>query len=193
MTEGLKVTVRIPARLQHAHRDDLIVSPVAALVGRVSPGSHLATTESVVTAAGEPIETILEWDVVVADAERFVTSILDLERGMPKGSTVEINGKAATFGDLDALAVYLNGTDLDDEVYADADLQAIVADLQEHLGGIGRMWSYWQGPTETALYFYGPDAAAIRAALEERVAEHPLMQRCRMVELIPLVAEVRDA
>lgn len=185
MTEPLTVTVRIPARLQPAHRDDLIVDPVTALMRRVSPRTRLAAKETVVTPQGEPVETVLEWDVDLADAEQVVTRILDLETGVPKGSTVEINGKAATFGELEGLAVYLNGTDLDDDVYAHADLQALIDDLQGHLGRTGQLWSYWQGPAETALYFYGPDAAAIRSALEERAPRHPLMERCRMVELIP--------
>lgn len=189
MTQPLRVTVRIPARLQPAHRDQLIAEPLAELLAHLSPGSHLAEKNSIITAEGEPIETVLELDVDLPDAEKVVAAVLDLETGVPRGSTVEINDKAATFGELDGLAVYLNGTELGDEVYANSDLQAIVDDLQAHLGQTGQLWSYWQGPTETALYYYGPDAGMIRAALEERSAEHPLMERARYVELVAPAAE----
>lgn len=183
MSDPLKVTVRIPARLQPAHRDDLIVKPISELMRHVSPRTRLAAKETVVTQHGEPVEAVLDWEVELSDAEHVVTRLLDLEAGLPRGSTVEINGKAATFGELDGLAVYLNGTELADDVYAQADLQAIVEDLQQHLGRTGQLWSWWQGEAETALYFYGPDAAAIRSALEERSQQHPLMERCRMERL----------
>lgn len=185
MTDPITVTVRIPARLQPAHRDELIVTPVRQLLEQISPGTRVAVTETVVNQHGEPLEAVLELEVPLADAERVVTAILDLETGLPKGSLVEINGKGATFGELEGLAVYLNGTDLDDEVYAAADLQALVDDLQAHLDRDGQLWSYWQGPTETALYFYGPDAGMIRGAIDGRVHEQPLMERCRMVQLVP--------
>ncbi|QIK71874.1 hypothetical protein G7070_05785 [Propioniciclava coleopterorum] len=92
---------------------------------------------------------------------------------------------AAPFGVLDGLAVRLNGTRLDPEVYAAGDLQATVDALAAAVGETGRLWSYWTGPLETALYFYGPDADALRVRLEDAAAGLPLLERCRYVPLTP--------
>ena len=59
----------------------------------------------------------------------------------------------------EGLAVYLNGTDLPDEVYATSDVNELIAGMHGSLGDEGRMQSYWQGPRETALYLYGSSAA----------------------------------
>lgn len=193
MNDALAVTVRIPARLTPDRRDELIVGPLGVLVEHVSASSRIASVETVASAVGEPMELVIGLDVHLPDAEQLIAAVLDLEAGMPRGSTVEINDKAATFGELEGLALYLNGTDLPDEVYATSDLAAIVGDLRASLEGVGEIWAVWQGPTETALYVYGRDAAAIEAALVEQQPRIPLMQGCRMVELIAPVTESTDA
>lgn len=193
MSDALAVTVRIPARLTPDRRDELIVGPLGVLVEHVSASSRVASVETVASAVGEPMELVIGLDVHLPDAEQLIAAVLDLEAGMPRGSTVEINDKAATFGELEGLALYLNGTDLPDEVYATSDLAAIVGDLRASLEGVGEIWAVWQGPTETALYVYGRDAAAIEAVLVEQQPRIPLMQGCRMVELIAPVTESTDA
>lgn len=193
MNDALAVTVRIPARLTPDRRDELIVGPLGVLVEHVSASSRIASVETVASAVGEPMELVIGLDVHLPDAEQLIAAVLDLEAGMPRGSTVEINDKAATFGELEGLALYLNGTDLPDEVYATSDLAAIVGDLRASLEGVGEIWAVWQGPTETALYVYGRDAAAIEAVLVEQQSRIPLMQGCRMVELIAPVTESTDA
>ena len=119
------------------------------------------------------------------DAEPVVTALFDLEHGLPRGSAVAINGKQAPFGALAGIAVYLNGTQLDPEVYAAGDLQGTVDALVEAVGDSGRLWSHWSGPAETALYFYGPDAAVIRGRIEAVAPQQPLLTRCRFVALTP--------
>jgi len=77
----------------------------------------------------------------------------------------------------------LNGTDLPDSVYATADINELVAQLKESLGGAGAMHSYWQGPRETALYFYGPSADRMQDLMRGVLEVHPLAQQCRVVRL----------
>lgn len=183
MAPPLTVVQRIPARLQPAHRDDLLVTPITGLLGRLSPGTRLAATETVVSPEGEPLEAVLQWEVPLEDAEGVVAALLDLEGGLPTGTTVEIHGKAVACGELAGVALYLNGTDLPDEVYAASGLQEVVTTLQEALGRVGQLWSYWQGPAETGLYFYGPDGAAIRDVLAAQASVVPLLESSRLVDL----------
>lgn len=183
MAQPITVVQRIPARLQPAHRDELLVGPITGVLGRLSPGTRLAATETVVSTTGEPLEAVLQWEVPLEDAEGVVAALLDLEGGLPTGTTVEIHDKAVACGELAGVGLYLNGTDLPDEVYAASGLQEVVTTLQEALGRVGQLWSYWQGPTETALYFYGPDARALRDVLAAQRSEAALLERSRLVDL----------
>lgn len=96
-----------------------------------------------------------------------------------------------TFGLLEGLGVYLNGTDLPDEVYATSDINELVAQLSEALGADGDMQSYWQGPKETALYLYGVSADLMRERTAAVLGGFPLAQGCRVVAL-PLSLPARD-
>ena len=45
------------------------------------------------------------------------------------------------------------------------------------------MQSWWQGPREMALYFYGPSARRVQDVLAEELPRFPLAQRSRVVPL----------
>jgi hypothetical protein len=144
--QGLPVTVRIQARLQDDQRAEVIDALFEALLARVSPPSRVTGSELVVGVHGEPRAVLAHLEVAPVDAERVVAAILDLEDGLPQGSRVEINGASAPFGRLQGLAVYLNGTQLDADAYAQGDLQATVDALTLAAGDAGTLWSHWMGP-----------------------------------------------
>lgn len=181
----LPVTVRVNARLQEAQLAEAITGLLADLLARVSPGSLVLDARLETGPHGEPRAALADLMVVPAEAEDVLTAIFDLGHGLPRGSTITINDRQAPFGELAGVALYLNGTQLDPEVYAAGDLQATADALTEAVGETGRLWAHWSGPAETALYFYGPDAAALRARLETAVPEQPLLTRSRMVALTP--------
>src|SRR3712207_7079947 len=83
--------------------------------------------------------------------------------------------------------LFRSGTDLPDEVYAASDTNELVAAIAGALDDSGRMLSRWQGPTDTALYLYGP-SAAVRS--EEHTSELQSRQYlvCRLLlEKIQLI------
>jgi hypothetical protein len=88
-----------------------------------------------------------------------------------------------TFGGTEGLAVYLNGTDLPDEVYVTSDVNDLIAALLGRLGTEGDMQSWWEGPRETALYLYGSSAVRMSGLIAGVLARFPLAQRCRVVPL----------
>ena len=51
------------------------------------------------------------------------------------------------------------------------------------LEGEGRVLSYWQGPTETSLYMYGPSFKTMNERLRPFLETYPLCQRCRVVQI----------
>jgi hypothetical protein len=93
------------------------------------------------------------------DSEEMIERlILVLEKlGAPKGSKLFVNerGQEIPFGTLEGLAVYLNGTDLPASTYQECDVNFVYSEFDRLLEGIGSVHSYWEGPTETALYMYG--------------------------------------
>jgi hypothetical protein len=55
-------------------------------------------------------------------------------------------------------------------------------ELNRLLDGIGSVHSYWEGPTETALYAYGTSFEAMRDAIGE-LLQYPLCEKARVVQI----------
>jgi hypothetical protein len=107
--------------------------------------------------------------------------------GAPKGSKLQYNHKGkdieVPFGEAEGLAIYLNGTELPDEVYKECDVNHVYEQINRLLGDRGAIHGHWQGPTETALYLYGSSAEEMRKLIAAFLAEYPLCQRARVVTI----------
>lgn len=132
---------------------------------------------------GEPMEC--DFDLLIAPGqEDAVTALLDRAFFVPRGSCLVIGDERRPIGHQEGLALYLNGTELPEEVYRTSDINAVIGSLEAHLGEErGQFLSYWQGPEETALYFYGPSFTVMKAALEEILPVHPLCAKCRIIQI----------
>lgn len=84
---------------------------------------------------------------------------------------------------MEGLGLYINGTDLAPEVYRDNDINELIDTLMDQIKPHGEMQGFWQGPRETALYFYGESAQQMQAAMAEVIAVHPLCQQSRLVQI----------
>lgn len=179
------LVVNLNARLQPMHRGEFFEDPLEKMLDATSLGS-LAGGGTLVSAQGEvercDIEIVCPW-VSEAVIAQIVT---ELERlGAPKGSrlVVEAEDRSVPCGRDEGLALYLNGTDLPDAVYAECDSNFVYSELDRLLTGQGRVLSYWQGPTETAFYLYGASFRAMREAIAAFIAEYPLCQRSRIEQI----------
>ena len=107
--------------------------------------------------------------------------------GAPKGSVLEYTEKdgehEVPFGRLEGLAIYLNGTELPAKVYEECDSNVVCDRIEGLLGNKGSRWSHWQGPTETALYYYGNSFDEMRRLIARFVAEYPLCAKSRIVQI----------
>jgi hypothetical protein len=129
-------------------------------------------------------------DIDIHHLERAIPLITDTltNAGAPKGSFLAYTDEnekrhSIPFGKTVGLAIYLNGTDLPGEVYAKCDVNYLISTIDELLEGFGSYQSYWQGPTETALYIYGTSHAKMRRALRGFLADYPLCAQARLVNL----------
>jgi hypothetical protein len=135
---------------------------------------------------GEPTSCDIEFEVDHFDAT--VPSFLALlnRLPMPRGSHMSVNGSVVSrFGWTEGVALYLNGTDLPDGVYADNDVNVLIDNLASALADAVTNMAFWEGPRETAIYLYGRSAATIVQRLRPAIASEPLAQSSRVVILDP--------
>jgi hypothetical protein len=182
---GALVVASLNARLQPVDRGALYEDPLdqalreAGLGSVTGGGTQLAET-------GELEHCDIEIELADGTWERLEVVVALLERlGAPKGSRllVDRGERDIRFGSSEGLAVYLNGTDLSDDVYRDSDVNYVYDEFNRLLDGIGSVHSYWEGPTETALYAYGSSFEEMRAALAGFIESYPLCERARLVQI----------
>ncbi|KYN24662.1 hypothetical protein AUQ44_01865 [Vibrio cidicii] len=184
-TEPEYIVVTINARIQPMHRAEIYEDPLDEVlsqnsIGEVSGGGTLQSQ------SGEIEHCDVEIQVNNSNEEtvEVIRSLLE-NLGVPKGSKlkVEATNSEIEFGTLEGLAIYLNGTDLDTEVYENSDSNYVYSELERLTQGIGKVYSYWQGPKETAFYLYGNSFALMKSQISGLVNSYPLCQKCRIEQI----------
>lgn len=104
--------------------------------------------------------------------------------GAPKGSMLigDPEKDGIPFGIKEGMAVYLNGTDLPDSVYAECDSNLVYEEFEKLLGDHGFILHTWQGPTETGLYIYGPSFETMKSKIGGFLDTYPLCKKARVVQ-----------
>lgn len=185
--QSFPVTLHLNARFQPNHRHELedaleeILS--AKALGEVTGGGTMQM------ASGEISSCDIELDLLGNQPETLaaLTDILN-KIGIARGSkiiwqTETGSNKEIPVGTLEGLALYLNGTDLPEEVYATCNINEVIQQLETRLEKIGSLYSWWEGPENTALYFYGTSYSKMLAAIEPFLQEHPLCQKSTVKQI----------
>jgi hypothetical protein len=183
-TSGWHLTLQLNARIMPIDRGDIFEDPIdnrlrELNIGEVDGGGTL------LSAVGGEIE---HCDVEICLNERSDASYGELLRiitdiGVPKGSFLISDDDEKETGELEGLALYLNGVDLDEEIYKTCDVNHLVSELIRTLGSEHNYTSYWEGAEETALYFYGRSFDKMKELITPLVDEYPLCQRSRIVQI----------
>lgn len=179
------IVVTLNARIQPMHRGEIYEDPLDEIlaknsVGEVSGGGTLQAQSGEIEHCDVEIQVNNSSDETVALIKNSLEKL-----GVPKGSKlkVEATDSEIEFGTLEGLAIYLNGTDLDAEVYANSDSNHVYSELDRLTQGAGKVYSYWQGSTETAFYLYGTSFAQMKLQIDELVSGYPLCHKCRIVQI----------
>ena len=174
---------QLNARLQPMHRGELFEDPLDEALQELGLGS-ISGGGTQLSESGEVDYCDIEIDVAVLD-ERSVQAIINLLEGLgaPRGSKLKAGEQELPFGNTEGLALYLNGTDLPDEVYKACDSNVVYTEVQRLIGDRGEIYSHWQGPKETALYLYGNSFQEMRDSIAEFLATYPLCQKCRVEQI----------
>lgn len=119
--------------------------------------------------------------------ESYISSIIEKleELGAPKGSklTIEKTDQKIEFGKKEGLGIYLPGINLSDEVYKTSDSEALAKEIRRLANIEDDTLRYWQGNTETGLYFYGESFEKIKNAIADFVSTHPECENCRIEQV----------
>jgi hypothetical protein len=179
------VIARLNDRAQPLDRGELYEDPLDAVLreaglGRVTGGGTQLDENGEV----EYCEVEIELAELSERALQVVPGLLE-RLGAPKGSRLIVPAleQEIPFGSTEGLAIYLNGTDLPDEVYRESDVNHVYTELGRLLGDGGRIHSHWEGPAETALYLYGESFDVMKGAIADFVDTYPLCQRARIVRV----------
>jgi len=145
-------------------------------IGEVSGGGTLIDEQ------GEPL--LCDIEIILLD-ENNETKLLNIieEFGVPKKSKLIVNENEMSLGSLEGMAIYLNGTDLSIETYENSDINKVIIRINQSIKETGEYYSFWTGPTETALYFYGKSFNAMKDAVSEFIKKEPLCEKCRIVQI----------
>ena len=179
------IVVNLNARIQPMHRGEIFEDPLDEILSKASMG-EISGGGTLQSESGEIENCDIEIQVLKSDEETVNTIKSALEKiGVPNGSKIiiEETDTEIKFGGLEGLALYLNGTDLDDEVYEQSDSNHVYSELDRLTEGKGRVYSYWQGPTETAFYLYGNSFSEMKSLISELVDNYPLCQKCRIEQI----------
>ncbi|MDR2912480.1 MAG: tetratricopeptide repeat protein [Alistipes sp.] len=180
-------TLSLNMRLQPQHREDNFADGIDMLLrakgwGCVSGGGTMTSPE------GEPLECDIEIDLA-EDSKQMRQNMLTMasRSDVAKGSKIVYRSGSSEreqefpVGNLEGIAVYINATDLPDEVYEECDISHVISSLGEILGNNGAfIWSYWSGPKDTGLYFYSDSSAEeMLGKARPFLDEYPLCRECR--------------
>lgn len=184
--EGEIVIVRLNARLQPMHRGEHFEDPLGEVLTELALGE--VTGGGTQLSGDETGVAFCDIELRMPDAGEtaLATLVAALEElGAPKGSKLLVGDSddERPFGAYEGLALFLNGTELADDVYATCDINHVIAELDLLMGDHGRLRSYWEGAQDTALYCYGPSFAAMREAIEPLLANYPLCQKARVEQI----------
>lgn len=178
------VIAQLNARLQPLDRGHIFEDPLSerleakGLGQVVGGGTQLLET-------GEISRCDFEIELINADDATLKRLVAILEElGIPKGSKLLVGSdKEISCGTMEGLAVYLNGTDLPEEVYETCDVNYVCEQFDHLAEGVGEILGYWEGPTETALYLYGRSSSEIHKRLHRFLDQYPLCQKARVVQI----------
>ena len=175
------ITLNLNGRLQPVHRGDLEDALdellEAAGIGFVDGGGTLMFPSGEIKSCDIELDLNDGSEEIIAKLEEIIEDI-----GVPKGSKLlwtasDVEKTERPVGRLEGMALYLNGTELPKEVYESSDINYAIEQLEARIDGIGHLYSWWEGPQNTALYFYGQSYEKMSAAIGDFIAEYPLCQK----------------
>lgn len=170
--------IHLNSRLQPVHRVSVFEDPLDKFLAINATGSEVVGGGTEFSPETGPLSCDTEVSLTGNPQETF-RLVIDVVEGLgaPIGSWAVLgDGKRVAFGTTRGFALVLNGTSLPNEIYANNDVNDVIAGLEAELGDDGQLHSWWEGAENTALYYYGRDGNRLRSILESAPDRYPLAQ-----------------
>lgn len=176
------VTLNLNAKFQPMHRADLEDALQDVLekleLGTVDGGGTMMLPSGEIQ--------FCDIEIMLKDgSQESISKLCEIVEhfGVPKGSRLLFDGNELAVGRLEGLGLYLKGSGLPEEVYKNCDINYVIEKMNELMADAGCMYSFWEGPNETALYFYGVGFEVMKERVKEFLNEYPLCSGCRVVQI----------
>ena len=182
MLEPVVAYVHLNSRLQPMHRGSVFEDPLDEFLANNATGSEVVGGGTEFSPETGPLSCDTEVSLTGNPQETFRLVINVLEGlGAPIGSWAVLGeGKRVAFGTTRGFALVLDGTSLPKEVYANNDVNDVIAGLEAELGDDGELHSWWEGGENTALYYYARDGDRLHSILESAPDRYPLAQNSKV-------------
>ena len=176
----INVTLQMNAKLQPMHRADF--EDMVENVLKEKNAGEIVGGGSLLMPSGEISCCDIEFSILESQVDSFI-SFLNQVSLIPKGSKILMNNTEMNIGKSEGLGLYLNGTDLPVEVYQNSDINHLIELLDHALEGVAVRLSHWEGSSETALYYYGPNFEIIKENILPITQSYPLCEKCRIEQI----------
>ena len=180
--ETVSVVLELNARLQPVHRGEIFEDMFEEMFDRFGIGEITGAGTFQMT-TGEVEKCDISMSVYNDKINPFISLLKRIDI-IPKGSKLIINGEETLIGTAQGMAIYLNGSDLSEDVYKNNDINQLIEQLDKALDNIAQRLSHWEGPSETALYYYGKDYISMKKAILQITKKHPLCEKARIEKIV---------
>lgn len=121
------------------------------------------------------------------DSKNAASKIIEFikNKNAPKNSKLRIENtnEEILFGEKEGLAIYLDGQNLEPEIYENSDVNFVVSEVKKLIGDESEIVRFWEFPNKTALYFYGNSFTEMRNQINIFVNEYPLCKNAEIKQI----------
>lgn len=181
------IVITLNERIQPFDRGEYYEDPLDEFLktnnlGEISGGGTMQDADGEIEFVD--IEVELAPDVDTNTAVQKIMNFLKTKK-IPKNSklTIETTNEVIEFGDNEGLAIYLDGVNLEPEVYQNSDSNFVVSEIKRLIGDKDETVRFWEFPEKTALYFYGASFVEMNKLIEPFVSTYPLCKNAEIKQI----------
>ena len=178
------ITITLNDKIMPIDRGDVYEDPLddfiqASGIGEVCGGGTMQMASGEVDFCDIEIQLYSD-SIDETQLTRLQEKLEDL--GAPKDSFIflEKDQRKIMIGKKEGLAIYLDGVNLDNEVYENCDSNVVVDEIRKRVNDTSEIVRFWESNTETALYFYSDSFEEMKSAIRDFVETHPLCKNARI-------------
>ena len=181
------IVVTLNDRIMPVDRGEVYEDPLSKYlqskgIGEVAGGGTMQMQNGEVEYCNIEIE-LNDIDSIEEKAKAIIEKLEGL--GAPKGSKLRIEAteQVIGFGIKEGLGIYLDGVNLEEEVYKNCDSNVVLSEVKKLTKDDSEIVRFWEGETETGLYFYSSSFDDMKESIQSFVNDYPLCRGARIEKI----------